>query len=122
MKKVLIVEDELSIADFLSDLVGMLGCESKKLTNGAKVLQIAKEWKPDLITLDIMMPPPDGVEVLSQLKADPLTQAIPVFVVSVVAAKKEFMSKFSKAQGVFSKPLDTKQFIAKIKEVCGPNI
>lgn len=115
IKRVLVVEDELSIADFLADVVQMLGCESKILTSGAKVLATAKEWRPSLITLDVMMPPPNGIEVLAQLKSDPETAQIPVFIVSVVAGKPEFLAQLDKAQEIFSKPLDTKQFVSKLK-------
>ena len=120
MKKVLIVDDELSISDFLVDIVRLMNYEPKVLTSGAKVLKMAKEWKPDLITLDIMMPSPDGIEVLTQLKNDPETASIPIFVVSVVADKSEFRDKLSKAQKVFSKPLDTKKFINDLKDACNP--
>jgi CheY-like chemotaxis protein len=118
-KKVLVVEDELSVADFLSDIINLIGCETKKLHSGAKVLSVAKEWKPDLITLDIMMPPPDGLEVLAQLKSDPATEHIPVFVVSVVAHSPDINGPLSKAQGLFAKPLDTKLFISRLRETCG---
>lgn len=117
-KRVLIVEDELSVADFLADIVNLVGCETRKLHSGAKVLLTAKEWKPDVITLDIMIPPPDGLEVLELLKADPETRDIPVFVVSAIATRPNISGPLSRAQALFSKPLDTKLFIARLRETC----
>ena len=67
----------------------------------------------------IMMPPPNGVEVLNHLKADPATRMIPVFIVSVVANRLEVRGELSKAQAIFPKPLDTQHFIAQMKKVCG---
>ena len=116
MKKILIVEDELSIASFIADIVQMLGYEAKVLTSGRKVLEVAKEWRPDLVTLDIMIPPPDGIVVLDQLKKDPDTQAIPVFIVSVVANRPDLKEEFTKAQGIFEKPLDTRRFLEQLQK------
>ena len=120
MKKILVVEDELSIANFITEVIRILGYEAKILTNGRKVLTTAKEWKPDLITLDIMMPSPDGVEVLSQLKSDPETQGIPVFIISVAAKDPAIAPKISQAQMIYQKPLDPKEFMEGVRKVLGP--
>ena len=116
--KVLIVDDELSITNFIADIVRLLGCETRVLTSGSKVLAMAKEWKPDLITLDVMMPAPGGVEVLNELKSDPETASIPVFIVSVVA--NQLAGKLHQAQAIFPKPIDTKEFIEQVRKTCRP--
>ena len=118
MKKVLIVDDELSISNFIVDIIRLLDYEPKILTSGTKVLATAKEWKPDLITLDVMMPSPDGIEVLDQLKKDPETAAIPIFIVSVMANNSEVSGKLAQAQWVFNKPIDTKAFIDQVRKAC----
>ncbi len=117
MKKILVVDDELSIVNFLSDVVRVLGFEPKFLTNGKKVLATAKEWKPDVITLDIMMPSPNGLEVLDQLKNDPETADIPVYLISALTSNPEVQAKIGLAQAVFSKPIDTKEFIARLRNL-----
>src|SRR3989344_1140556 len=119
MKKILVVEDELSIANFITDMIQMLGYDSKVLTSGTHVLSTAKEWRPDLITLDIMMPSPDGLEVLQLLKTDPDTAHTPIFIISVIASNKEVAEKLKQAQGVFKKPLDTKHFIREVRKAFG---
>ncbi len=115
MKKILVVDDELSIVNFISDVVRVVGFEPKFLTNGKKVLATAKEWKPDIITLDIMMPSPNGLEVLSQLKDDPETADIPVYIISAVMNTPEVQAKIHLAQAIFSKPIDTKDFITRLR-------
>ena len=115
MKKILVVDDELSIVNFLSDVVRVLGYESKFLTSGKKVIPTVKEWKPDLITLDIMIPPPNGVEILTQLKADPKTASIPVYIISAVTSTPDVKAILHLAQAVFTKPLDTKDFITQLR-------
>ena len=117
MKKILIVDDELSLVNFISDVVGVIGYESKFLTNGKKVLETAKSWKPDLITLDIMMPSPNGIEVLTQLKADPDTAKIPVYIISALTGNSEVQAKLHLAQAIFPKPMDTKDFISRLRQL-----
>ena len=97
MRKILIVDDELSIVNFISDVVRVLGYEPKFLTNGSKVHSTVMEWKPDVVTLDIMMPSPNGLEVLIQLKADPQTAAVPVYILSAVTATPEVQAKLHPA-------------------------
>ena len=117
MSKILIVEDELSIANFIADLFQMLGCETMVLTSGKKVLETVKEWKPDLITLDIMIPPPDGLEVFAALKKDPETKSIPIFIVSAVTKSPEVARAISRADAIFQKPIDTKYFVEQIHKI-----
>ena len=117
MKKILVIDDELSIVNFISDVVRVVGFESKFLTNGKKVLATTKEWKPDVITLDIMMPSPNGLEVLSQLKSDPETASIPVFIMSAMMSDPQVQAKMHLAQAVFPKPIDTKEFIARLRQL-----
>ena len=116
MKKILVVDDELSIVNFISDVVRVVGFEPKFLTNGKKVLATAKDWKPDVITLDIMMPRPNGIEVLTQLKSDPETEKIPVYIISAAITSPEIQAKLSLAQAVFLKPIDTKDFITRLRQ------
>ena len=120
MKKVLVVEDELSIANFLTDLIQILGYECKLLTSGKEVLDLAKTWKPDLITLDLAMPSPDGLQVLSMLKADGETKSIPVFVVSAIVNQPEIHRQLTAAHSIFQKPLDTKSFMQAVQKICNP--
>src|SRR3989344_8790469 len=114
MKKILIIDDELSIVNFISDVVKILGFDYKFLTDGKRALATAKVWKPDVISLDIMIPSPDGVEVLAQLKADAETARIPVYVVTAVGMTPEMKKNLSAAQAVFTKPIDTRNFIERL--------
>ena len=117
MRKILVVDDELSIVNFIADVSRVLGYEPKSLTSGKRVLDVAKEWKPDLITLDIMMPAPNGIEVLDQLKSDPETAAIPIYIISAMTIKPEMQGQIAKAQAVFPKPIDTKEFVRSLRQL-----
>jgi two-component system phosphate regulon response regulator PhoB/two-component system alkaline phosphatase synthesis response regulator PhoP len=69
--KVLLVEDDKMLADMYVTKFSKEGMEILKADDGAKGLAMAKQHKPDLILLDIIMPKLDGFAVLRELKKDP---------------------------------------------------
>jgi DNA-binding response OmpR family regulator len=69
--KVLLVEDDKMLADMYVTKFSKEGMEIMKADDGSKGLAMAKEHKPDLILLDIIMPKLDGFAVLKELKKDP---------------------------------------------------
>tara|TARA_B100000315_G_C14570319_1_gene585160 strand:- start:111 stop:473 length:363 start_codon:yes stop_codon:yes gene_type:complete len=68
MSKVLIVDDEAEIVDFLSNFLRRFEIETEKAHNGKDALEICKTTKLDWIFLDLKMPEMDGFEVLHELK------------------------------------------------------
>ncbi|MCX6910842.1 MAG: response regulator [Verrucomicrobia bacterium] len=87
-KLVLIIDDEADSRVLLTNLIEQFGCHVIVADGGELGLRMAKEIRPDLITLDLLMPHMDGWEVLRQLKADADLKDIPVIVVSVVARER----------------------------------
>ncbi len=79
----LIVEDDPSFARLLLDMVRQQGFKGLVAQNGSTGLALAREFKPDVILLDIQLPIVDGWTVLERLKHDPNTRHIPVQVISV---------------------------------------
>ncbi|MBU0964488.1 response regulator [Patescibacteria group bacterium] len=69
--KILLVEDDKMLADMYITKFSKEGMEVIRAEDGEKGLKIAKEIKPDLILLDIIMPKLDGFAVLKELKKDP---------------------------------------------------
>jgi CheY-like chemotaxis protein len=68
---VLIVDDFDDIATTLVELVTILGHEARLANRGDLALEVAREFHPDLVLLDLGMPDPDGYEVARQLRAQP---------------------------------------------------
>ncbi|NJD18709.1 MAG: response regulator [Gemmatimonadetes bacterium] len=85
--KVLVVDDEKDSRDLMAHYLEDFGCRVLTATNGEEGLSAAREFRPDLITLDLMMPGMTGWEVLRRLKADRELRQIPVVVVSIVAGE-----------------------------------
>lgn len=81
---VLAVDDNPQNLNLLGDILSLMHQPYIFATNGREALYLAKEEKPDLILLDIMMPDITGYDVLKELKADPQTASIPVIFVSAL--------------------------------------
>ena len=81
-KKILIAEDEKSIANAYGDHLGREGYSIEYAYDGEEALEKAKEFMPDLILLDIVMPKMDGITALKKLKENDGTKDIPVIMLT----------------------------------------
>jgi hypothetical protein len=81
---VLVIDDDPSVRDLLARFLVKEGYRVVCAPDGETGLEVAREQRPDAITLDVMMPQVDGWEVLRRLKADPVVGDIPVVMVSIV--------------------------------------
>ena len=82
MKKILFVEDEPTLQKALKEVLEKEGYDVLPASNGEEGLISAKEQKPNLILLDLILPKMDGFEVLKNLKADNECREIPVIVLT----------------------------------------
>lgn len=118
MKKVLVADDDRNILYLISEVLAKDDYEVAQAVNGDHALKLARETKPDLIVLDIMMPGLDGFKVLKELKDDPQTKGIKVVVISA-KTKPEDVDK-GLAQGAdhyFTKPFKISELTSKIREL-----
>ncbi|MBK3576382.1 response regulator transcription factor [Streptomyces sp. MBT65] len=79
--RLLVVDDEPAIVDTVTRFLRFVGYEVRTAATGREALTLAREFLPDLVLLDIMLPDSDGFEVLHRLRAD----ALPVAVVFLTA-------------------------------------
>src|SRR5262245_45986907 len=98
---VLIVDDEEELADAVDLLLRARGFRTVKIHDGRAAARTAAEVLPDLVLLDYEMPEMDGLQVIAQLRADPVTQGIPVLLAS---AAKVSMADIRLADGFLGKP------------------
>lgn len=80
--KILLVEDETSVAMMMVYLLAQAGCETEVAATGKKAMQLAAEGNFDLITLDVNLPGMNGFEICSRLKQDPRLCDTPVVFVT----------------------------------------
>jgi sigma-B regulation protein RsbU (phosphoserine phosphatase) len=86
LETILLVDDDPASLQFLvSVLEAKVSCKLLVATSGETALQIARKSVPDLILLDVVMPVMDGFEVCQRLKADPVTNPIPVVFLSALS-------------------------------------
>jgi PAS domain S-box-containing protein len=85
---VLVVEDDGPAGDRLSQQLVQEGYRVARAATGEQGVIRARELRPDVITLDILLPDADGLNVLAQLKAVPETRAIPVIIVSITEGRE----------------------------------
>lgn len=78
MARVLVVDDDLSVADAISRMLNRRGHETIVVHNGGDAIQAAQTQMPDLVVLDVVMPGMDGVEVCRRLRANPTTAQLPI--------------------------------------------
>ena len=118
MAKVLLIEDDPLVVRMYQKVLSFEGFEIESAPNGKEGLEKAKEIKPDLIFLDIMMPKMNGIEVLERIKADPKIKDIPVIMLTNLSGTHDAENAMEK--GAFSYMVKSehkpKDIAAKAKE------
>src|SRR4051812_29034833 len=84
MPPVLIADDNQANAELLEAHLDGTGFDTRIAVNGEETLAAAREWSPDVVLLDVMMPRLSGFEVCQRLRADPATHAIGVLMVTAL--------------------------------------
>ncbi len=117
IKKILVVEDDESIRFLISSTLKFEQFEVIEAENGFVGFEMAKQYKPDLIISDLMMPIMDGYEFLEKLKDAPETTLIPfIFLTSVNTPASLRLSKELGANDFIVKPFNSKEVIPVIKK------
>lgn len=80
--KALIIDDERGIVKMYSEYLKMGGIQTLEASNGFAGIKLAKEQKPDVILLDIIMPRYNGLDVLKDMKSDEELKNIPTFLLT----------------------------------------
>ncbi|MDD4625351.1 MAG: response regulator [Candidatus Paceibacterota bacterium] len=87
--KILLVEDDRFLRELMSQKIIKMGDDLTVAVDGEEGVVKAKEVKPEIILLDLMLPGIDGFGVLSQIKADPETAEIPVIILSNLGQRED---------------------------------
>ncbi len=122
-KRVLIVDDDHDFMSVLWTYLERGGYQVLAANNANDALHLAREQRPDLITLDLLLPEIDGFALLQSLRRDPATRNIPTIIISVLAQREE--GKLLGAANYLSKPITEHSLlhhVAKTLEVEHPNL
>jgi signal transduction histidine kinase/DNA-binding response OmpR family regulator len=113
---VLLTDDEPASRRIIGEHLTREGYRVLYAGSGDEALEMARRERPDAITLDIMMPQPDGWSVLQALKADPELASIPVVLISMTADRG--LGFALGAAAVLSKPVDRAELAAALRAHC----
>jgi len=113
--KVLIVEDEMSLALLMVSLLTQAGCDTDIALTGKKAMEKASEKRFDLITLDVELPDTTGFEICSELKERHISCKTPVIFISASPCPEDIEeAKKRGAVDYISKPFDPTELIYKV--------
>ncbi len=116
-KKILIVDDDRALLMMLDKCLSAAGYSTAMATNGKDAVFIAKEWNPNLIILDIMMPDMDGTEAAHALRGNETTKKIPkIFLTSLVSKEEEKNGKFFRGNIYIAKPYEKEELLKEINK------
>ena len=116
IKKVLIVDDSSTDRQNLEQILSNTGCEILTSDNGKDAIELAKNEKPDIIFMDIVMDEMDGYEATRKLTNDDDTKSIPVIFVSSKRQKADRVwDKMQGGKELVSKPYTAEQILDQIK-------
>ena len=120
-KKILIVEDDKFLRELISQKITKEGYQVVEAIDGEDGVKKAKEEKPDLILLDLILPGIDGFEVLSSIKEDPSLSQVPVIILSNLGQKDDVERglKLGAADYLIKAHFTPGEIIEKIKKSLG---
>ena len=115
--RILIVDDEGDFIELVKFRLASLGCEFLVAADGVHALSQAREFKPDLILLDILLPDLDGLSVCEILRRQPGTKKIPIIFMSALTGDVTKRTAAMHAEDFFTKPLDLNRLEKRIGEL-----
>jgi putative two-component system response regulator len=116
--RALVVDDEERNRRLLVAMLEAEGYSATEAADGAQALALARQSPPDIVLLDIMMPGMDGYEVARALKADPLTKAIPVVMVTALDDRASRLQGLEAgAEEFVTKPVDRNELRIRVRNL-----
>ncbi|MBS3731538.1 MAG: response regulator [Desulfobacterales bacterium] len=112
-KKIMVIDDDPAVVEYLTTLFEDNGYETCSAKDALEGIDIAKQEKPDLITLDLEMPGEWGPRFYRKLTEDPALKNIPVVVISGLSGHQYAINK---AVASISKPFDRDELLRVVKE------
>ncbi len=115
---ILVVDDEKDLLDLIEYNLKKEGFQVLKAENGEEGIKVAKEHKPDLVLLDIMMPKMDGLEAVEIMRMDDALKKIPIIFLTARSDEKTEVEGLDKGGDDFiTKPISTTKLVSRIKAV-----
>jgi len=117
--RVLVVDDDLTIAGVVRDYLQDAGLETRHAADGQSALSLAREWPPDIVVLDLMLPGIDGLEVCRRLRAEREGQPpVPVIMLTALGEEGDRVAGLETgADDYVTKPFSPRELTLRIQAV-----
>jgi two-component system, OmpR family, response regulator ResD len=118
-ERILVVEDDLTVAEVVVDYLRHAGLEPWHAVDGQAALEIAASWRPDLVVLDLMLPGASGLEVCRRLREERDTQApLPVIMLTALGEESDRVGGLeSGADDYVTKPFSPRELTLRVQAV-----
>jgi len=118
-KRILLIDDSVEFASFVQRILTLTGeYEVEYAVEGHAGLQLAKQFRPDLILLDVMMPGLSGTDIALKLEEDAMTTDIPIIFLTGLLQGQDPATQIA-GRDILSKPIEPGLLIAKVRQVLG---
>lgn len=119
-KRILVIDDEAYARQLVRALLERAGYEVSTASSADEGLQTMRATRPDMVTVDLMMPGRSGLDLLAEKLSDPMIQPIPSLVVSAVGLNADLEKALALgAAGALSKPFSQHQLLEAVRELMG---
>ncbi len=114
--RVLVVDDEPDLADVLTTVLRGEGWDVVDANDGEEALSAAREFQPDAVLLDIMLPDISGIEVLRRLRTES-PRVLVLFLTAMDAAEDRMTSMAAGADGYMTKPFSIEELLVRLRRL-----
>lgn len=116
--RIFVVDDEKDLTDLLHYQLGKEGFEVKFANNPFEALGKARDFNPELIILDVMMPDLDGFQLLRMIRSDNLLQKVPVIMLTAKSGVEHRIKGLEQgADDYLGKPFDSQELVLRIRSI-----
>jgi DNA-binding response OmpR family regulator len=120
-QRVLIADDEPNIVISLEFLMEQSGYEIRTVANGDDALRVAREFRPHLLLLDIMLPLKNGFEVCQVIRESPELNPVKIIMLTAKGRETEVAKGLALgADAYITKPFATRELLEAVKRLLGP--
>ncbi len=120
-KHVVLVEDEINIAEAIRFLLSQEGWRVETLANGGAAVDVIRKVSPDLVMLDVMLPGKSGFEILHELRADPIFDDMPILMLTARGQSRDReMATKAGVSRFMTKPFSNAEMLDAVRELTTP--
>ncbi|SCK11340.1 Response regulator receiver domain-containing protein [Streptomyces sp. WMMB 714] len=120
--RVLVVDDDKVVRQLIKVNLELEGFEVVTATDGVECLDVVHGVRPDLVTLDVVMPRLDGLRTAARLRSDPRTRHIPVAIVSGRSHLGDGEGREPEVDALLAKPFEPSELVRMVRQLTGADV